>query len=893
MKTRFSPACLAMLGIPALLLTASVWMMILAQSSQTFLYGNHAIRQSVAGAMAIDLALAIRRYAPPRALLRLWPAFPALLALVMILVPVSTWLGCDKRVYGTGWWQRSTGQTVLLLALIFSAGAIVPRYANRSRRSLFALVALMALSFALPLGFLRIGTWLVVAAGTLVLVLFATLPPRRSLPAAGAYLLTWTIALFAIGALGLAGAELRSRSCFFPDEAVYQMRQALVSIHAGGIFGNRHHPTWIPEFHTDFIFAHLGGLGGMAAGILCLAMLGALIALAWRIVARQTEHQARATTAGCAAVLTMLTLIHVGINLGLLPSHSAHLPFLGYGPRFIVFDGLLVGLLLAFDRRPMSVPLSAPDAPPPDAPPPEIPRWAPRIVTGAVCALLFIFGIRIGLLVFNSPRLRQIHRIQVERLERRLARRNQPVRGRVFDAADQVLASTRTMHIVCADPQVFAQSENITRLPELVSLLDLDETELRHQLADTERRYVRLRRDVSPETVVAIRALGLAGCFIETAAARDYPLATPMAHLLGCTGVAEDYRGLDGIEWLQEDLLHAGGEVKLALDADLQTALQNVLEALADETQAARAQIVAMAARTGAIRAAAQFPAAHGEAPRSEDLSTLRWMALGTVFEPGGLLKPLVAASAVNASVLATNAAIDCAGGAWMHAGATLHDPEPLGSLDVSGVLRHSSNIGMAKIGLLLGEQSLHQSLVDWGLGRAASAGFAGAGKGLLAPPAAWSDVEVARIPIGQGCAVTLLQLLRAYSAVFNDGMMAEPTVFAATRAKPEEAWTPIPAEPLRSTIPPETARWLQSVLAKEFASGLRTTGQGSIVHKTFPGRSGYDPDRVQTAFIGAADLAGAPLLVAVWLDEPRRQAGEPNPAIRGFARAVGVLSAF
>jgi cell division protein FtsI/penicillin-binding protein 2 len=162
---------------------------------------------------------------------------------------------------------------------------------------------------------------------------------------------------------------------------------------------------------------------------------------------------------------------------------------------------------------------------------------------------------------------------------------------------------------------------------------------------------------------------------------------------------------------------------------------------------------------------------------------------------------------------------------------------------------------------------------------------------GILHATNGWSKLEVTRLPIGHGCAVTLLQLLRAYSALFNDGRMIEPTLIAATRPAPGADWQPAPVAEPQSVLRPETAAWLRATLMKDLGDGHSTIGQPAIVQKTLTNDSGYDPSRVLTAFIGSQDLGGTPHLVAVWLDEPARDSGF-NPAVQVFRRAAQVIKA-
>lgn len=842
---------------------------------------RHLTRQGAYGLLALTLAWGIGRFSRHRTLLRFWYVFPALLFLVMIAAPISVWAGRAYLVYGHGWWTRSTGHIVFLLALLFSLSVALPRFARKERGGLSALVGCLLLSALLPFFFLKSAGMLCVGFAVVGLTCFVVLPPKR---------LALTLLGFVPVLSGTAclwyllnpGAVQRFFALSLDSSHHFQLLQAFVSVQAGGLIGHTTAPVWIPEWHTDFLFARLCNAGGMAAGIAALLVTGLLLFLAWRITARQTDLTTRTLAAGCAAALTAPALLHIAVNLGLFPTMALHFPFFSYSPRLLLLDGLLLGLLLSVQRetqadtaaeaREITVNTSSPS------------RWPTTLIQAGVVLLLVLFALRLGVLVFQTPSLRSGYTPVSER-------QKEPVRGRILDVNGRVLAKTCEMLIACADPKLLANSDEGSRYPEIARLIGMEEQAIRVLVASNiSRRYLRLKKGLTPEAADAIRRLKLKTFFIDSMPARDYPFDTPLAHVVGCAGSAEDYRGLSGIEVAWDKLLKEGGDVRLTLDINMQAAIQKTAEAAVTATRTKRAQIIVIDPRTGTIRAAAQAPALHGRGPYPDNCEILRWGATGEVFEPGGLLKPLVAAAALERGTITTESRINCEQGVWTYKGLPLRDPSPQGELTPAEILQKSSNIGMAKIGLLLGEGSLYEAVVGWGMTQRCSAGLNTSELGLLHTTNHWSKLEVTRLPIGHGCAVTLLQLLRAYSALFNDGRMVEPTLIAATRTAPSTDWHPSPVTAPKSVIRPETAAWLRTTLKKDLGEGLSTIGQPAIVQKTLKNDTGYDPTLVLTAFIGSLDLNGTPHLIAVWLDEPTRDT-DPNPAVGVFIKAAQVIS--
>ncbi len=308
------------------------------------------LRQGAFGLLALALAWGIGRFSLHRLLLRHWYVFPALLLVVMIAAPISAAVGSGRFIYGYGWWTRSIGVGAFTLALVFSASFVLPRFARTERGGAWVFAILVALLIAVSLFFLkRLG---MTGVGFVVLALgcSVTLPPRKLSIAISVIAAAFLCALLVKYALTPDGFQsLFSRSIEATEN--FQLRQGLIAVHSGGWMGWEPHPVWIPEWHTDFIFAHLCGTGGLAAGLGALATIGVIFALAWRIASRQNDPHARALAAGCAAAFTVPALLHVAVNLGLFPTIASNFPFLSYAPNLLLLNGILIGLVLSLARE--------------------------------------------------------------------------------------------------------------------------------------------------------------------------------------------------------------------------------------------------------------------------------------------------------------------------------------------------------------------------------------------------------------------------------------------------------------------------------------------------------------------------------------------------------------
>ncbi len=306
-------------------------------------------RQAAFGVLALALAWGMGRFGLHRPLLRHWYVFTALLLLVIIAAPVSVWAGRAVLVNGRGWWTRSVGQGAFLLALIFAVAATLPRYAVEKRGGAWAVAGLLVFSAVVPITFVKDAAVFLSALAVWGLAGgFTPMPtPRRR------HLLLGVLGAFSLAAISWLAtnypSERLARALNQPTGANFQVGQAWRAIRAGGVIGGGT-SVWIPEWHTDFLFARLCNAGGAMAGIVVLLVTGQLLVSAWRITGRQTELRSRVLAAGCAAALTAPVLLHVAVNLGLFPTTAIQFPFFSYAPRLLLLDGVLVGLLISLGR---------------------------------------------------------------------------------------------------------------------------------------------------------------------------------------------------------------------------------------------------------------------------------------------------------------------------------------------------------------------------------------------------------------------------------------------------------------------------------------------------------------------------------------------------------------
>ncbi|MBM4143839.1 MAG: penicillin-binding protein 2 [Lentisphaerae bacterium] len=494
-------------------------------------------------------------------------------------------------------------------------------------------------------------------------------------------------------------------------------------------------------------------------------------------------------------------------------------------------------------------------------------------------------------------------------------------RGTIYDCRGRrnILALDLAAKDVCADPRFLARS-NITQevSAALASELGLRAEAVREALGNPERRFAYVRRYVPEDQLVALRARNLPGVFFEDSTVRFYPHLGFMCHVLGFvnyerTGsagveqVMDRYlRGSPGILESQVDAFRhelytrrsrdipalRGADVFLTVDQNVQYIVERELDAAVAEHRARGAWAIMQRVRTGEILAMAARPAYDlNEFRTAEDVCRLN-RAIGHVYEPGSTMKLVTFAAALNEGTVSPETIFDCENGAWSHAGHVLHDFHAYGRLSVADGLQKSSNILAAKLALTLGDRRLHAYLDAFNVGRPLGIDLPGEEGGLLLPAARWSNVSASRIAIGQGVAVTALQMMGILGAIANNGFLMRPHVVA--RVEQEEGLPLLRREPqaIGRPIRPETAALMRRLLTRvteEGGTGRRARVEGyAVAGKTGTAQKaagGRYIDKYVASFVGFLPANDPEIALIVVVDEPEPEHTGGVVAAPVFAR--------
>jgi cell division protein FtsI (penicillin-binding protein 3) len=474
-------------------------------------------------------------------------------------------------------------------------------------------------------------------------------------------------------------------------------------------------------------------------------------------------------------------------------------------------------------------------------------------------------------------------------------------RGPVLDRNGKLMSVSVPTESVYVRPKQVRDKDGAARA--LASLLEMSTRGVREKLA-SEQPFVWIKRQVPRFQVEKIPSLGIQGVGTVIESRRFYPYNQAASALIGKVGI--DGKGLSGIESLYEKRLHEdhvkstgvrdafgkviqisqvgeesafeipkGEALRLSIDADLQLIMDEELELGRKEANAKQAMAVMIDSESGEIVALSQSPSYNFNNPAADSKNALRNLLVEAVFEPGSVMKPIVAAAAIDAGVVSPSELVNCENGRYRYSTHTIKDVHPSGVIPFYDVVVRSSNIGMTKVGLRLGQERLYSYLRKFGFGTNTNLGLAGESAGILRDVKGWAKIDVATHSFGQGVAVTPLQVVRAVAAIANGGALPTLSVLAGdgealdrTRVVSQKA-AYAAREMMYGVVEDE-----HGTGGKAKIEGLRVGGKTGTAQKASPKGRGYVAGSYVASFVGFVD--GSPLGVErnltamVIMDEPR-----------------------
>lgn len=481
-------------------------------------------------------------------------------------------------------------------------------------------------------------------------------------------------------------------------------------------------------------------------------------------------------------------------------------------------------------------------------------------------------------------------------------------RGQVLDRNGVVLAKSLPAQAVWASPEDLKASPE--QLGRLAALLEMPERELRRRLADEDKTFVYLKRQVEAAVAEQIAELRIPGVHQRKEYKRYYPEGEALAHVVGFTNVED--AGQEGIELAHDRVLAGtvgsrrvirdrlgraiedvgairhprnGGDLQLSIDTKIQYHAYSALRDAVAAHKAKAGAVVVLDAHTGEVLALANLPTYDPNVRRQLSGAQLRNRVMTDTFEPGSTLKPFTTALALEAGKVTPKTVIDTAPGRMKIGSATIGDAKPHGALTVEEVLQKSSNVGTVKLAMTMPPQRMWELFTGVGFGQAPQIGFPGAVAGRVRPHRTWKPIEHATISYGHGISVSLVQLARAYTVFTNEGRLLPLTMLRSDEAVPGvQVISPKTARAVSHML--ELAAGPEGTAPKAQVAGYRVAGKTGTAYKLENGRY---VRKYTASFVGYAPASDPRLVVAVMIDEP--SAGQHyggQVAAPVFSRIVG-----
>ena len=498
--------------------------------------------------------------------------------------------------------------------------------------------------------------------------------------------------------------------------------------------------------------------------------------------------------------------------------------------------------------------------------------------------------------------------------------RGEPVpaqRGSILDVSGRVLAQSMPLIEVHLDGKILAQEPK--ELPVIASILGVSAEWLKGQV-DPENRYLKVAEGISVETEGKLKASKLRSVITERKTARNYPngsetaqilgyvnsmevtpvgMAKPLTVEVGEAGVEKSMdrylRGVAGERRIIQDVRRReipyfrlsdrpardGYHVVLTVDQGIQHVVEREADALVEKYQPETLQIVVLRPNTGEILAMVSRPTFDPNQRATYESWAVKNRILADTYEPGSTFKIVTVAAALNEKVADLNSTFFCENGEMFYGGSSLKDHEDYGMLTLREVVAKSSNIGMAKLAIQLGEEKVHEYARLFGFGQKTQRGegaLPGEEGGLLRPIRRWSKLSITRIPMGYEVAATNLQMALAYGAIANGGKRMEPRIIKAVVDRDNRVVLQFLPKVVCQAIQPEAAEKmveaLRGVVSDQGTAegaqvpGYEVAGKTGTARKVVQGD--YAKDKYRASFIGFLPAEKPEFLVSIMVDEPK-----------------------
>lgn len=462
-------------------------------------------------------------------------------------------------------------------------------------------------------------------------------------------------------------------------------------------------------------------------------------------------------------------------------------------------------------------------------------------------------------------------------------------RGRVLDRNGLILASSVVAQSIWAIPEDVDKAD--PKLQELAKLLNMRLSDVKKHLANEDKTFVWVKRQVDAPIAKEIAALGIKGIYQRREYKREYPEGEAAAHVVGFTNVED--RGQEGVELafnkalsgrngsrrvikdrlgrVVEDMRDVippvdGPDLQLSIDSKVQYFAYQKLREAVEKNKAKAGSVVVLDSVSGEVLALANYPSFNPNNRQNLTGEQLRNRVLTDSFEPGSTMKPFTISLALEKGLVTPTTQIETAPGRITIGRSTISDSHPHGVLTVNEIIQKSSNVGTVKIAMQMQPREMWEVFAQAGFGQKPQLPFPGAVTGRLRPYKSWRPIEQATMSYGYGLSASLFQLAQAYTIFARDGELIPISLMKnADRATGVRVFSAKNALAVRNMLAMAAGPGGTAPLAQTM--GYSVGGKTGTAHKV-EGK-GYSTNKYRSWFVGLAPIDSPRIVVAVMIDEP------------------------
>jgi len=486
------------------------------------------------------------------------------------------------------------------------------------------------------------------------------------------------------------------------------------------------------------------------------------------------------------------------------------------------------------------------------------------------------------------------------------------LRGSLLDRRGSPLAASEDAATIYATPY---QVKNPPQAADkLASILDLKPAEVLKSLT-AESGFSYVAHKVSLEQAGRVERLKLEGIGELPDSRRAYPQGEMAGQVVGAVG--SENQGLTGLEAGEESVLSGsdgerdivrdalgdpirletvkeasdGEDVQLTLDPLIQHKTEQVLAEVGETYAPKGATAIVMDPRTSQVLAMANWPPVDPNDLSSASNEDLVNKATGFTYEPGSTFKAFTVSAALEEKLVTPTSSFVLPPSIQV-ADRTIEDAEERGTetMSVAEILAHSSNVGAVTIGLEVGAEKFSKWISRFGFGRPTGVQFPAEEQGLVPSLDEYSGSSMGNLPIGQGLAVTPMQMMAGYAAIADGGILRQPQLIKRIGEDPVQ-------EPKgHRVIKPGVAAQVREMLEGVLEAG-GTASEVSVPGYTLAGKTGtaqvaenggYSETKFVASFIGFAPAQDPKFLAAVIVDQPQGDIYGGSVAAPAFGQIAG-----